>query len=146
MFMPVWENSGSTRTKRLFMDSSWRSFSPDMPDDFDFPSWTTALPQPIMLGPKATTWGGECTIPINILLAANKGECKIYLWGSVEYNDVFEGTPRHRTEYCVEVRVTGNPHLYQDGGQPLVPFIYRGNPRHNGAEDECFHKLTTASS
>src|SRR5450759_2057914 len=83
MFMPVWENSGSTRTKRLFMDSSWRSFSPDMPDDFDFPSWTTALPQPIMLGPKATTWGGECTIPINILLAANKGECKIYLWGAL---------------------------------------------------------------
>ena len=33
-----------------------------------------------------------------------------YVWGWAEYDDVFSGTSRHRTEFCFEVKATRDPH------------------------------------
>src|SRR4029079_3983421 len=108
-FYPVWKNGSATPPRRVFMASSWSLFTPDIPENFDFPYLGETPVQRAMVGPYATTWGAESVIPTAKLLEVKKGGCKIYLWGWVEYGDVFAGTDRHRTEYCMEVRVIGNP-------------------------------------
>jgi hypothetical protein len=142
-FYPVWENGSATPPRLLFMASSWSVFTPDIPESFDFPYLGETPVQRAMVGPHATALGAESVIPVAKLLEVKKGGCKIYIWGWVEYDDVFAGTHRHRTEYCMEVRVIGNPET-QDSQGP-IPFAYSRYPKHNGHNEECMKPLTTAA-
>jgi hypothetical protein len=143
-FYPVWENSSATPPRRLFMASSWSLFTPDMPENFEFPYLGQTPVERTMVGPKTTTRGAQCVIPVAKLLEVyNGGDCKIYLWGWIEYEDVFADTDRHRTEFCMEVRVIGNPEAPDP--QTPIPFAYNLHSKHNGHDDECMKPLTTTA-
>ncbi len=147
-FFIVWENAGSTPTRHMYMHTNWSSFNNELGEDFDFPDLSTApiRRRPIVLGPKATTFSGESVIPIDVLIGAADKRNHVYLWGWVEYNDIFDKTARHRSEYSVEIIVPGDPkvpHFPGDPSSPNIPFFYRGGFKYSGMDDECFRKPMT---
>ena len=145
----IFENAGSTPTRWMRMHTNWFYFAGGIPDDYNFPDLgATAGSVPISMGPKGITWSGECEIPIDKVLATRNGEGQLFVWGWVEYDDIFEGTPRHRTEYCFEVKVPGIPTIHTAEGNPEgahVPFRYQGYKKHNGTDEECMHPIKTGS-
>jgi hypothetical protein len=68
------------------------------------------------------------------------GTQHLYVWGWAEYDDVFEGTPRHRTEFCHKWSVGGDPR-----NPTRVSHRYAVHDKYNGADEECEHPLRTAS-
>lgn len=47
-------------------------------------------------------------IPIDVFQAVQAGTHRLYMWGWADYNDIFEGTERHRTEFSAEILITGS--------------------------------------
>jgi hypothetical protein len=43
---------------------------------------------------------------------------RLFVWGWIDYDDVFEGTPRRRTEFCFDVEADERP----DGGDTCIRF------------------------
>ncbi len=87
-----------------------------------------------MIGPKAIMHGAQIDIPVDVLDKIKNGELHAYLWGWADYNDVFPGTPRHRSEFCVEIVVHG------DVRTENCQFFFRQQGRHNGFDDECLYE------
>jgi hypothetical protein len=128
---PVWENSGDTPARRMLVNFNSQEFSGRMPDNFDFPD--SDSPEPSLIGPRATVQGRGIVLAGDLISKIVNGSCKLYLWGWADYDDVFDGSPRRRTEFCFEVAVTGP----QDGQ------VFLGFPLHrkyNGADDECLRR------
>jgi len=147
-FFIVWENAGATPTRHMYMQTNWQSFATELGDDFDFPDLGAPPLRrvPIVLGPKSTTFSGECVIPIDILVGAAERRNHVYLWGWVEYNDIFDDTRRHRSEYSVQIIVAGDPkvpHFPGDPSSPNLPFFYRGGFKYSGMDEECFRTPMT---
>ena len=116
--IPIWHNSGSTPPKntsskvnwwktlhvnvdKLWFDDSWHN-----EDEYDRGRY-----YPLPVPPKGYLIGNTFTIPaLNYFGAAERAE-RLFIWGWVEYDDIFSDTPRHRTEFCLELRVLGDPEV-----------------------------------
>ena len=147
-FYVVWENAGNTPTKHSFMHTSWRFFeAEESPENFDFADagFGPVKRVPFIIGPKASTWSAECEIPIDKILAVRENKGRLLIWAWVEYDDVFDGTSRHRTEHCFEIKVPGVPTVHTNNGEPLIPFRYQGYEKYNGMDEECMRPLQTGS-
>jgi hypothetical protein len=57
----------------------------------------------------------------------------IYIWGWIEYNDVFPNTKRHRTEFCFEVLVSGPANRREN-------ISFRHYIFFNNAESDCWYQ------
>jgi hypothetical protein len=101
-----------------------------MPADFDFPDGATAGPTVAMIGPGSTVHSAHIDIPAPLLDHAAAGNQFLYFWGWIDYDDVIDGTPRHRTEFCFQIRKQ----------QGMASFWPHG--RFNGADNECLQKPT----
>jgi hypothetical protein len=80
--------------------------------------------------------------------AIRDGSQSLYLWGWAEYDDVFPGTPRRRTEFCYRIFVMGDPTDATVGNEPgpqKVSFRWHLHNSHNGADGECGTPLRTGS-
>jgi hypothetical protein len=96
-----WKNSGATPTRRLIHHVNWQPFdSKGIPDNFTFPDTADTKSANGFFGPKAVHYALPIDIPQERIIAASEGRCRIFIWGWAEYNDVFGGTERHRTEFC----------------------------------------------
>jgi hypothetical protein len=135
----TWENSGDTPTKnlRLMINLAVR---PDiLPDDFDFPDYEIG-DIPTLLGPKASTSSAALELTREQMRAVREGEAHLYIWGWAEYDDVFPGTKRHRTEFCQKWWIGGdliNPGKFSAG--------FTWHHQHNGADGECMKPIQTES-
>ena len=130
---PIWENSGNTPTRRLMLNFACREFSEPIPKDFDFPY--EAVPEPSFIGPKAITLGSGVRLGADLIdKLAEHGNHQLYVWGFADYDDVFENTARHRTEFCFRVEVTGS----NSDGFPMLAFPL--HDKHNGADHECYRQ------
>ena len=87
-----------------------------------------------MIGPSAVMHGSSLRIPIQTMQKIRAGEAHAYIWGWFDYNDVFDKTGRHRSEFCMEIEVSGNP-IYKEGG-----FNYRMHGRFNGIDEDCYRR------
>jgi hypothetical protein len=87
-----------------------------------------------MIGPNAVMHGNTVDLDIDILQKIRIGSTHAYIWGWIDYDDIFANTNRHRTEFCLEIQVTGNP-IYKEGG-----FAYRMHGPFNGFDEECYSK------
>jgi hypothetical protein len=135
------KNSGHTPTKGYYSHASWDGFLGDIPKDFTYPDKGVSGEEPKpnvpgFIGPGENVSSGRLFIPIAFMEAARQGHIRLYVWGWAEYDDVFVGTPPHRTEFCNEVVVTADPYVQ---GQEM-PFGLRIAFPHIGADDECYHK------
>jgi len=135
IFYPVWRNIGHTPTVRgVACGNSWVGVDAgELPKDFDFPDYGT--PDRIMIGPDLTRHGIQLRIPIATMHKIRDGTAHAYMWGWVDYDTVFPTDQlRHRSEFCVEIEVLGNPD-YKEGG-----FAFRAHGPFNGFDAECFRK------
>ena len=91
-----------------------------------------------------TIAAGRSTRDVSIVIsgdlaenAADKDSAGILVWGVVEYDDVFVGTKRRRTEFCL---IVGNIHIDSAGRMQCGIGTY---DRHNGADGDCMFPPTT---
>jgi hypothetical protein len=128
----TWENGGNTPARRMLINFNCRSFPGEIPDDFDFPD--ADPPEHVVLGPKAILQGARMNLSETNIADAATGILRWYIWGWTDYDDVFEGTRRHRTEACYRVNVERD----RMSGEILLGFSIYG--RFNGADEECLRK------
>ena len=133
-FFPVWKNSGQTPTKNMMSNvNMWvGEEAGPLPANFDFPDY--GKPARTMIGPGAVMHGEKLELTVAQLQKIRAGTAHAYIWAWVEYNDVFEGTPRRRSEACFEIKVTGNP-IYKEGG-----FAFALYGPFNGYDADAYRK------
>jgi hypothetical protein len=84
------ENSGETGTKYLMNNINWKDFPPGgSPEDLNFSDISHKKPIYAFIGPKATINSPHIDIPITMLEKVGWGQIRLYVWGWVEYNDIF---------------------------------------------------------
>jgi hypothetical protein len=145
-FRPIWQNSGDTPTKALKLYAACEVRNTILPAGYNF----SCLPQNMgngLIGPKQTAQGGAAPLlpatgvsPQDIM-DAQAGRKFIYLWGGVEYFDVFPKTPKRITRFCWQIVANGDPLKFAPGQIPGdVGNLSFGNIHHfegNCADDEC---------
>ena len=135
VFTPEWENSGATPTKRGLSHVSWKRFPKGSgPETIQFgDQWPAAGKRElsrIFVAPKTSISGLPVTISVHELRSGDP----CFVWGWIEYDDIFD--QRHRSEFCVEIELRGAPSI--DPNAVALRF-YR---LHNGADDECYRQPT----
>jgi len=143
IFHFTWKNSGSTRTIEGQGHASWQSFPAPLEESFTFPD-LGARPGPIFVAPGGVTHMGPIDVPHDYVQRALDGETYLFFWGWVEYDDVFKGTPRHRSEFCLRLVLIDRRESVPSGQRGIVGLL--NNHIHNGAEDECFKDVQTGST
>lgn len=108
-----------------------------MPKGFDYPDLKTEEPSKVSLGA-----GQEQSVFTKQRIIANDvariepGINFINAWGWIEYSDVFEGTPRHRTEFSAVLAILGGA-----AGQKQT--VWEQTGPFNGADGDCYRQPTT---
>ncbi len=128
--IPTWQNSGNTQTKKMFTRINWKYFSPDIPDNYDFADLGVDENIPTLIAPKSTIDAHELIIEEEYINAVINKDGQIYIYGWAEYNDIFENTQRHRTEFCYRVVII------QFDEKP-VRIYFEIYAKYNGTDNEC---------
>jgi len=133
-FVPIWQNNGNTPTKHMANQVNFAAFEKPIDLGFDFPELENLQVGYTLIGPGAVMHAAHIDISAELLEKVKNAEAHAYIWGWADYNDVLPGTSRHRTEFCVEIVVNGDPRAEN------CQFFFRQHPQHNGTDDECFRK------
>ncbi len=133
-FIPHWENGGNTPTKDMMNRINYAVFVRPIDLGFEFPDVGDLEACHTMIGPKAIMHAAHIDVPVDVLEKVKNEEAHAYIWGWADYNDVFPGTCRHRSEFCLEIVVHG------DVRTENCQFLFCQLGPHNGADNECFHK------
>lgn len=139
---PVWKNNSPTPAKMARNAVYAGFFLNEIPADLNFPDDAQTLQSmvPLYVGPQSEITGGRVQIETSIfaqpeVMAATHRF--LIVWGWVEYNDVIEGTPRHRSEFSAEVEIMGDP----TDKETLIRWqFYR---LHNGADEDALKRPCT---
>lgn len=136
-FEPVWENTGGTRTIEMINHVNFIEFGSEIPDEFEFPDfyggdWFGYAK--LLLGPRQTLRGQPLERPVDTLLAVKRRERRLFLYGWAEYYDVFDSLRLHRTEFCREIMVLGEPNEIN------CQFRFDITGKFNGADADCYRK------
>lgn len=87
---------------------------------------------------------GPFAIPMNIISDAIIEKIYLYFYGWCEYDDVFQGTSRHRTEFCLKlVPIQRLSDAVEGAKRSAVTLRY--HPEHNGADNDCLKPIKTGS-
>jgi hypothetical protein len=138
---PLWENTGMTPTRNGRSHVSWKYFERSVPADFDFSDFDDLgnrilsydAYRPLIVGPKSTALSPVINVEPSILRQVRDLQGKLLIWGWVEYDEIFPGARRHRTEFCYQVAVSGSPASHVGFSQYHM---------HNGVDDDCMKKPT----
>jgi hypothetical protein len=131
--MPEIENAGSTPTVEASLVRSYALTDEPLPRGFTFPY--EDLPGTAIVGPQQVLTLSNIPILDDDLLAVQRGTKFFYIWGTIDYRDVFDSTPVHTTEFGVQIgRVMGNPLDPRDPHNPrggTVEIHFRNLQEHN---------------
>jgi hypothetical protein len=131
---PRFENSGSTPTKNLitYVDVAFNKIDPTtFPPDLH----PERIGRGTLIGPKTTSAVTGAIALNGALKSAAQG--KLFVWGWVEYNDVFEHTPCHRMRFVNNVVVLGDLTKVPPPANPVLRFP--SFPAFNESDDNCTH-------
>jgi hypothetical protein len=131
----TWINSGATPARNVRTNAEWALFGDSLPSGFDFPD--QGQPMSGHLGPEQIIRTGPKPVPDTELIEVAARRKHLIIWGWLEYDDVFVRTPRHRTEYCVQLRVNGDPMSDRCTYEPVIFY------EHNGADEDCKKPIQT---
>jgi hypothetical protein len=127
----VLRNGGSTPTRNCVLSVNGRRFDGDIPANFSFPDSGTE--DIFVMGPNGEASTRKIHIPTRDL-ANPASNFHWYIWGWVEYDDVFDGSRRHRTEFCTRVDLERVP----NGG---IILGFRSHSCFNGTDGECVRRF-----
>lgn len=138
---PIWENTGTSPTKNGRGHVSWKYFDRSVPADFDFSDFDDLgnrilsydAYRPLIVGPKSTALSPVINIEPAVLRQVRDLQGKLLIWGWTEYDEIFGGAKRHRTEFCYQVAVSGSPASHVGFSQYHI---------HNGVDADCMKKPT----
>jgi Protein of unknown function (DUF2934) len=133
-FIPIWQNNGNTPTKYTVNRVNFAAFENPIDLGFDFPELGNPQVGHTTIGPRAIMHAAHIDVSADVLEKVNNGEAYTYIWGWADYNDILPGTSRHRTEFCFEIAVNGDPRTEN------CQFLFRQHPQYNGIDDECLRK------
>lgn len=134
-----WTNSGKTPTQFLNIRFN-RSIRDDLPpEDFDFPDYGPPEQIITFIAPNGTLESAPLDLTLDEMTAIRDGKSHLYAWGWAEYDDVFDRTGRHRTEFCHKWAISG------DIANDEISKMYVIHNRYNGADSECLKPLQTGS-
>jgi hypothetical protein len=132
-FVPILENVGNTPTKHMTNYVNYQACLNRLDLSFGFPDFGGEVGR-TTIGPKKIMHASHINISVDILSKVKSGEAHAYIWIWADYNDVFENTPRHRSEFCAEIIVHGDPMAEN------CTFFFRQWGPFNGADEECYRK------
>lgn len=136
-FMPSWENSGNTPATGLMTRINLFSDPSGIPSNFEFPDYFDPASGEIVrlvIGPKNEIGSGGIEIATDELVAVKSGNQRMFIYGWTEYDDVFRTVSFHRTEFCCEIKVEGDP-TKRD-----CAFTFETVGEFNGADKYCYRK------
>jgi hypothetical protein len=134
---PVWENGGTTPARNGRSHVSWKYFVGSIPTDLELADFdetgnrivTDDKYLPLAIGPRGLAHSPVIVIDGATIRNVRENQGRLLIWGWAEYDDIFEGSPRHRTEFCYQMNVTGSL------SQSHIAFsLYK---RFNGMDAEC---------
>lgn len=139
-FTPIFTNSGSTPAKRSITHTSLEVRSDALPLNFNFedrwPLGEDRRYDQLFIGAGAQSERRGRFVDIDLFDLDSTKKNRFYAWGWIDYDDVLNGTPRHRTEFAFELIM-----------KPTFPFgtdnfslEVRQWLRFNGTDDECDRK------
>jgi hypothetical protein len=120
---PRYRNTGGTPTKNLRSQVHCEVRNEVLPDNYAFACDERAYGTGV-IGPQSETRGGTAPqgapITPQDIIDAQNGRKFIYLWGRIEYFDIFPRTPLHTTHFCWLIQSLGDPMRYDPDvqGQP----------------------------
>ena len=130
----VWENCGATPARRCRSRINSNFFKNAIPKDFDYADseGDDLVTELSYIGPGQIIQSSARVSVVDAQAVARQ-EKSLFVWGWIEYDDIFENTPRRRTEVCIRVGIS----VDCSGCLPMVigPF--------NGSDDDCLHKPKT---
>ncbi len=141
MYYTTWQNGGITPAQRVIMHTSVhiKDGIAALSEEFEFrDEWDPNEPAPSItyVGPKGSVDDGPKVIWLPDLIAIMKRQKRGFIYGWIEYDDVFLCTQRHRTEFCLEIGVYSDPSIFEPGPMPTAIFIFNHYGPHNGADEE----------
>jgi len=140
-FTPQWRNSGQTPARRVRHLTNAILFDmAGMPLDFDFPDNERNGPDRTVgrvIGPAFTVGGPEFQIDASIFRDIMRRH-RFFVWGWIEYRDVFSNTPIRRAEWCSELEVMGD--ITAPTADAAVVFRLTSIDRFNGTDEDCYRK------
>jgi hypothetical protein len=125
----VMENGGPTPTRKAIINVNHELRESAIGLDFTFPDGK--LSEAAAIGPGGTFGTPGFFISVDDVRKIVAKSKKLYVWGWIDYNDVFDDTPRHRMEFCFDI----SPDEVPNGGK-----IYMRFPMHsqfNGIDGDC---------
>jgi hypothetical protein len=128
--VPRFKNGGATPANDIAIRISFGTMEEDMPADFEFPDVDApGTPSKASVGP-GTEFDGSAVPKMDhgLVLVIAMGQDRAYIWGHVDYSDVFPETPRRTTRFAAEITVHGDP----IGDEP-DKLRFRMLDRHNDA-------------
>ena len=120
------KNAGTTPTRNMMIQANWTEIGFVLPPAGAEDTYDDKLRLNMFLGPQATEWSTPIVIPPEVATRALKGDTTIFIWGRVDYHDIFDGTKPHFTRWCYRI------HFGQGPMQPQ--FIAVGN--NNGTDED----------
>lgn len=125
-----WRNNGPTRAINFEARINFREFTPDIPEDFDFPFPANEQRYFAEVGAHSPIWTSGKQLWLADFQRLAAGGCKLYAWAVATYNDVFDGTPIHRTRFCMNIYLNGNEWMNPQAPEPFGFLVYH---KHNDA-------------
>jgi hypothetical protein len=142
---PVWENGGTTPVRNGRSHVSWKYFAGNIPSDLDLGDLDESGNRiviedkylPLAIGPRGFAHSPVILIEGSTVRMVREKQGQVLIWGWAEYDDVFEGSARHRTEFCYQMQVTGSL------SQSHIAFsVYK---RFNAMDADCERQPGTAA-
>jgi hypothetical protein len=129
----VLKNGGKTPTRYARCEVNSQRIRGAIPAGFDFPD--SGIAETMLIGPGAEAFTRGITFNAGDVDATAGTDENYYVWGWIDYNDVFTDSARHRTEFCFKISADN-----QHGGETYLTF----NPheRFFAADSDCMRKPT----
>ena len=133
---PRWLNVGNTQTKNLRIYTSKLIKTTTDITDPSFEKEANAVLTQNVIGPKMSVEGRADMLMRNDINKMIAHKLNITMWGEATYNDIFEGTKSHITQFCFHIASIGLPAGRLDKGTVTLSLVNCAT--HNCMDEECY--------
>ena len=129
--MAEWGNSGDTPAVRVIVRAGCYRNETAVDDPFGIilKDINTLKAVPSIYGPKTLNYGGKCVISHQEIQNVNDRHIHWYFCGRATYNDIFDRSKAHTTEFCWAITRINWQSMGQTAGETVG--------RHNCSDEDC---------